>query len=489
MGCRDMVDARSGHARPDSGAALGVAGVSCALCFGLLVTGNWAQSMLGFEFRDATHRVVLFAFLVAMLLVSAAVRRNRAAPRAALAVMRANEAAQVAWSCAMEVYLMAGGPDALGPQPLWLSALSGWMMAGTLNEWNPHMAARRAGDSATVVLATLGSTGLFLVTTGAAAAGWAGAGPVLVCLPAASACCGLALRRESEKLTASEPPSVPDGRTRGRMLRYFIRERLVFGVAFGLTMSAAVAHPAVPSQPVVPAASLAVGAAMVAAACLALALDARRYLRPYLVLCLPLMLALACLLIFGHADIGATAQLAVAVTWLTWYIYSFSEMPVYREAGGEAPLPFGWTEKCVTLLTIMPVSLAVAAVRNALPQQAQETFAAVGVASMYAILCLFLAMIAVLLYRHFPDSGGIAKTGLTDDEAAEAMAAGAGLTPREADVLRLMCLGYTRPRIMSELGISEGTAKTHIHHVYEKTGIPGHDELVDAFRAVKAGRS
>jgi len=46
----------------------------------------------------------------------------------------------------------------------------------------------------------------------------------------------------------------------------------------------------------------------------------------------------------------------------------------------------------------------------------------------------------------------------------------AGLTAREIDVLRLVAAGKSNPEIAKELFVSEATVKTHINHVFAKTG-------------------
>jgi two-component system nitrate/nitrite response regulator NarL len=45
------------------------------------------------------------------------------------------------------------------------------------------------------------------------------------------------------------------------------------------------------------------------------------------------------------------------------------------------------------------------------------------------------------------------------------------LTEREQEVLTLLAEGRTSQRIGDELGVSEATIKTHLHHLYEKLGV------------------
>ncbi|MGV0960229.1 MAG: LuxR C-terminal-related transcriptional regulator [Limnohabitans sp.] len=47
------------------------------------------------------------------------------------------------------------------------------------------------------------------------------------------------------------------------------------------------------------------------------------------------------------------------------------------------------------------------------------------------------------------------------------------LTPRELMVARMVVEGWPNKKIASKLFISEGTAKLHLHHVYQKLNCPG----------------
>jgi DNA-binding NarL/FixJ family response regulator len=52
-----------------------------------------------------------------------------------------------------------------------------------------------------------------------------------------------------------------------------------------------------------------------------------------------------------------------------------------------------------------------------------------------------------------------------------------GLTPRESEVFRLVRIGLSNQEIAEELGISPGTVKIHLRHLYEKTGLRGRFQL------------
>jgi two-component system nitrate/nitrite response regulator NarL len=53
----------------------------------------------------------------------------------------------------------------------------------------------------------------------------------------------------------------------------------------------------------------------------------------------------------------------------------------------------------------------------------------------------------------------------------------ATLTAREREVVRIAAEGLCNKRLAARLGISEGTAKLHLHHVYSKTGTSSRSAL------------
>jgi LuxR family maltose regulon positive regulatory protein len=62
-----------------------------------------------------------------------------------------------------------------------------------------------------------------------------------------------------------------------------------------------------------------------------------------------------------------------------------------------------------------------------------------------------------------PTSGSAAHAVPVDDEEY--------LTPREAEILRLLAQGYTNQQIAESTFVSLNTVKTHIKHVYAKLGV------------------
>lgn len=59
-----------------------------------------------------------------------------------------------------------------------------------------------------------------------------------------------------------------------------------------------------------------------------------------------------------------------------------------------------------------------------------------------------------------------------------ALKAGDALTPREAEIVKMVAQGLRNKVIAERLSISEGTVKVHLHNTYEKLGVDGRLELV-----------
>ena len=66
----------------------------------------------------------------------------------------------------------------------------------------------------------------------------------------------------------------------------------------------------------------------------------------------------------------------------------------------------------------------------------------------------------------------------TIDDACAELAAQAGLSAREFEVLRLLARGHGRAYIRDELVISKNTIATHARHIYQKTGAHSQQELI-----------
>lgn len=59
---------------------------------------------------------------------------------------------------------------------------------------------------------------------------------------------------------------------------------------------------------------------------------------------------------------------------------------------------------------------------------------------------------------------------------------GPRLTPREREIVQLVCRGFRNRQISEQLGITPGTVKVHLMHIFEKTGAKDRFELAMAGR-------
>lgn len=82
-----------------------------------------------------------------------------------------------------------------------------------------------------------------------------------------------------------------------------------------------------------------------------------------------------------------------------------------------------------------------------------------------------------------PSTGAPSAGGVSPDMPAGIEAW--GLTGRERDVLGLWATSHGARAIGEELGLSESTVKTHIRHIYEKSGVRNRAELVDLIDAMR----
>lgn len=95
-----------------------------------------------------------------------------------------------------------------------------------------------------------------------------------------------------------------------------------------------------------------------------------------------------------------------------------------------------------------------------------------GLTSLYELL-------TAAIRKNWPQSGAAGPDLDTEHAVADRLESfGADLlSPREAEIVRLILQGHSTPSAAALLGISEGTVKVHRHHAYAKLGINSQAEL------------
>lgn len=115
------------------------------------------------------------------------------------------------------------------------------------------------------------------------------------------------------------------------------------------------------------------------------------------------------------------------------------------------------------------------------------------VAGLVAFICVSFAVFELRIYeeRHDGEQDSDEVSSLTElvdgrgshekrfQTRCDDIVRDCGLSPREAEVFRLLAKGRNAEYISQELCIAKPTTKTHIQHVYQKLTINSHQELID----------
>lgn len=62
-----------------------------------------------------------------------------------------------------------------------------------------------------------------------------------------------------------------------------------------------------------------------------------------------------------------------------------------------------------------------------------------------------------------------------------------GLSPRESEILELLAQGFPNKQIADRIGVSDGTVRWHLRHIYHKLHVRSRTEAALKFRSAKAG--
>ncbi|MBS5449963.1 MAG: helix-turn-helix transcriptional regulator [Coriobacteriia bacterium] len=256
----------------------------------------------------------------------------------------------------------------------------------------------------------------------------------------------------------------------------FYSSRVVLGLAIGAAYWAAVR--AEPSESFSP---LLIGAGLVV--CIAL-LAVFLHMGDELYGFLPIMpLVLVGCLFAPYARGGATmlVPLAPTVLWLSWIFASSFQLSGLKETFGMSETTLSFSEKAALMVgwsAGIALGPLVVPTLGAEPLGLVATYGAVLWATFASFRTVYNrredAFIAQL------ESERAEQDARTYDEICRRF----GLTPREREVMVMLAQGYTRPHICQELSISDGTARAHAFHVYQKIGVHKKDDLLKLVREI-----
>lgn len=117
-----------------------------------------------------------------------------------------------------------------------------------------------------------------------------------------------------------------------------------------------------------------------------------------------------------------------------------------------------------------------------------------GAASVLSLLAVLLASTLVFSDRDVATVNAVADDRATAEAcdarlgrtaALEAFSQGAGLTPREAEVLTYLADGRNASYIAEKLVVAEPTVRAHVHSIYQKAGVSSRMQLLDALEGLR----
>lgn len=120
-----------------------------------------------------------------------------------------------------------------------------------------------------------------------------------------------------------------------------------------------------------------------------------------------------------------------------------------------------------------------------------------GAASVLSLLAVLLASTLVFSDRDVATVNAVADDRATAEAcdarlgrtaALEAFSQGAGLTPREAEVLTYLADGRNASYIAEKLVVAESTVRAHVHSIYQKAGVSSRMQLLDALEGLREDR-
>lgn len=218
-------------------------------------------------------------------------------------------------------------------------------------------------------------------------------------------------------------------------------------------------------------------------------LRAERVTGAYLLLLLPCFVAALLLVIAGYASVGTVILVGAAAT-LPVVVWALAGQALRKVPSWDS-LPFAMAMALLGVLSLLGMLL------RGFGATHRELFSET---LPFACMALVVAIVVLLVLKGGmrPAPGGKpsgnalgldeARRMVADDErrALGEMARQFGLTEREAEVLSWMVRGYTDPLIAEEMCLAPGTVKTHVKHIYQKTGTTGRREATDLFRSFQS---
>lgn len=335
-----------------------------------------------------------------------------------------------------------------------------------------HLAARN------VVVAVLIAAALILVGQAAS--------EVLSCTLMTCACTvGASLIMASGRVILNNHARSPLPRPR-KQLAWLLVQRVAFGFSLGFFPTAAVALAQPWCDPVLLGFTLVV---IAGSAVTALHSDEPPCtMLPALVLVACGTLCLPFLRAGGMACMFPSLFSAI---WLSWQTLSSVQLSDLKVQFGLSELDVSFVDKLAIALTILSGTVACHLVEAALdmsvlPLGAVETLLPMAFCGL-AITASFSLAQLVSVHQEDTFQGRIAQASAERESKLFASIADEfGLSSREHQVFAMLAQGHTSSFIAEAAGITAGTAKAHVAHIYQKLGVHSKDEMLELVESREA---
>jgi DNA-binding CsgD family transcriptional regulator len=184
---------------------------------------------------------------------------------------------------------------------------------------------------------------------------------------------------------------------------------------------------------------------------------------------------------FATYHLTSLAYIAPAGMCLAWTVLSSARISELKEVLGVREVRLACIDKSIVIISITVGILAYPVLVWLFPSV--ETGFYLSVLLMLAVITSVSGVLVLFTIRHSAptvtsnpevfDEGGLYFQG------CKVLAKKFMLTQREHEILSLIGQGHSRPFVCKNLQISDGTARTHITHIYSKLDIHRKEELLE----------
>ena len=266
----------------------------------------------------------------------------------------------------------------------------------------------------------------------------------------------------------------PEPRARGSLASFFL-SRLAFGVVMGFSIETPLHLDSGAAAPLLTG----LGVIVVLAA---IGVYVRAADRLYFALPTLLFLTMGVTYLpFFEGGLRTAAECVVGLVWLAWAEFSAFQLSDLKERYGMGELALCLMEK-LTLSLAMVAGISLFRLVDLTALLASREVLEVVVFGSACVLILGAAYVVGCLVGERTEDQLRAELAQTRREQVESvydkLAGEYALSAREREVMGMLAEGYTRAYIREALGVSDGTAKAHIAHIYQKLDVHRKDDLL-----------